>query len=321
MSAGIVPASWSDAVCGLVPLLRTTTTPFDAVRSAEHTLVATPVGPSLHGLVAWEDDRVRLFLTSRHLARWGASAAEACARALEGVDPALGIGLGDDGLWQVVSPDGNASGRLLLPGFVEAFRGRVRGSPVVAVPHARCVLVGGAADREQVESLVSRAAREWRSEGDPISPVLYTASGGRLAPWWPEDAPSALGKSLRAAACALARREYGRLAEALDDEPWATFEVGVYAADAEGQHEAFSFVRWHNGDDVLVPIVDVVVLDEPGLGAWLAVPFAAWRAALGPRAADVTGVPLPAIRALGALSPRDVKDLAAFALPANRFGP
>lgn len=268
-----LPESWDEAREGVVALLRTVTVPFDALRSEVH-LAKRPVAPALHAVLAWDGPRFRAFVKDDHLRAWGVSASEAFATALEGLDPAPGIAVRDDGLWTIDAGDGCDASRALLPGWLAAFRGRVRGTPIVGVPHARRILVAGSDDLDAVTALCRVCAREWRTEGDPISPVPYRADGVHLAPWTAEAAPPWVRLSVRAASHALEQREYRRLGDVWDDDaPLATYDVGTEAVDSDGLSPTFSFVRWVRGASVRLPAVDVVVLCDEDGRAGMVVPF------------------------------------------------
>lgn len=313
-----LPESWEEAREGLVALLRPVTVPFDALRS-DVLIAQRQVAPALHAVLAWDGPRFRGFVKDDHLRAWGVSASQAFGVALEALEPAPGLARRDDGLWSLDAGDGCEASRALLPGWLAAFRGRVKGTPIVGIPHARRILVAGSDDLDAVAALCRVCAREWRTEGDPISPVPYRAEGGRLAPWSADGAPLWVQYSARAAGHALLQREYRRLADLWeDDAPLVAYDVGAEAADASGLSPTFSYFRWKEGPPVRIPDADVVVLCGEDGRAGLAVPFAKVRE-VAPGCFTAEHAPLPVWRTVGWPSAPEIDRLRAHAWPADRL--
>jgi hypothetical protein len=309
---------WDEARSRLVPLVRQVTSPAAAYRvialDPEHAPVRRRVAPFLHGLLALDEPDVRRFVAPRHLEGWGVSVQDAWHAAITGLDPTEGLAVRPDGTWEVTGP--SASSMLLLPGWLAAFAGRVPGEPIAVVPHARGVLVGGAADRAHVDALYHYASRGWAEDGDPISPSLYRATRGGLVPW---DPPATASPELKAAVAAADRAlpfmVYSAQAGALEDdldEELVPFQVMV--SDDPGPR-VWSFVRWVRGKRPLLPEADVVVFEEPGVGAILAV---RWGDLVRLAPAALVKTELDPARWRGAAWP-DLGELKAVAIPADEI--
>jgi hypothetical protein len=264
-----VPETWEEARDDVLPVLRPVTQP-----ASPHP-VRRPLAAFLHELVALDRPDLRLLVGPAQLQRWGIGPVALFAQAAANLPVGTGLGRRPDGIWQLAADDGYEASRLVLPGFLAAFEGRVAGRPVAVAPHARRLLVTGSADVDRLWTLLAIAAREWQSEGDPISPVPYVADArGQLVAWEPgEDAPDALRASVTASARALAQREHGRFASE-HGAPVARYEVAM----APGKPaRPYSFTRWVRGRAGLLPITDVLVLEDPDRGPLLAVPWDAAR--------------------------------------------
>lgn len=271
-----IPGTWEEAEESLLPVLRPVTQPASAAP------IRRGIAPLLHSLVAMDLPEVRVFVTPEHLARWRAPADLAFAQAAANLPAGTGLVRRPDGLWELDSDDGYEASRLVLPGFLAAFEGRVNGRPVAVAPHARRLLIAGSAEIDQLWAILELAAREWRAEGDPVSPVAYVADArGALAPWQPpKEAPEALRASVGASIRALAQREHARHREVLATRG---VEVAAYEVAMAAERDVpspYAFTRWTRGSTALLPEVDVVVLTDPAIGPLLAVPAeAVWRIA------------------------------------------
>jgi hypothetical protein len=286
-----LPKAWELARVQLLPVLRTVTSPPQLVGAeSDGALVRRPVSPFLVEALALDLPDMRVLLAKRHLSAWGVGKATAFAAAYENLPASDGLALGDDGIWRLTAGDGYDASPRVLPGWLAAFRGRLGGAPVAVAPHSRALQLVRGSDEERVWEMLAFASAAWRSEGEPISPVPYTHNERRhLIPWEPgPDAPPALRATVRAAARALAQREYRRLSEfaadyqiAGEDAVMATYEVGLAAPDPDGLRQPYGFCRFTRGKTSLLPVVDVVVLGTPDAGAVLAVRWEAFVRAMG----------------------------------------
>lgn len=166
-----VPSTWDEAVEQLVPLLRRRA---EAPR-ADH--LARDFAADLEERVALDLPDVRVLVTRDHLRAWGAPPEAAFAAARDNLAYAATDGLRfreEWGLWHLDAPDGLAPSRLLLPGFLAGFAGRVAGRPVAAIPAARILLVGGDGDPATLATLARLAEAGFREAAGPLTPRLLT---------------------------------------------------------------------------------------------------------------------------------------------------
>ncbi len=138
--------------------------------------IRRPFTTGLHMLLALDQEHLRVYLTPAHLERWGVRADLAWRHALENLHPTEGLRQREDGSFVLESPDGLASSRLCLPGWLASFRGQLPGEPLAAVPCGRRLIVGSA-------RLYGEAEAHFRGEGEPISPCLYQAAATTEPPF------------------------------------------------------------------------------------------------------------------------------------------
>ncbi len=267
-----LPETWIEAREHLVPVLRGVTRPAGSLRAASlgRGLLRYPFAPFLSGLLALDLPRHRVFIKPDHLEPWRVDRQVAWLTAVGNLPPHVGLHHRQDGLWELQSRDGYESSRLLLPGWLAAFSHQVRGRPVAIAPHARCLLVGGAAEATQVDALLRLAFDLYRSSGDPVSPALYTVDGaGGVVPYQADPDHPWAGR-IRRNHLLLAGQEYSQQAEELQH---VGLEVAHYTLVSSRQ-QSFSFCRWREGTLPLLPLTDVVVLETES-GEGLTLP---WRA-------------------------------------------
>ncbi len=267
-------SDWNEIRGRLVPVLRATTTPAQAWTAAatdpERALVRRRFVPFLHALLAVDHDDHLAFVSAGDLLGWGVDQAEAETFARMNLDPVAGLTLRPDGLWQLAAGDGHEASRLLLPRWLAAFRDRVEGLPLCAAPHARLLLVGGEA---QAGLLAELAAQAWETEGNPISPALYTVDeADRVVPYV-GGRPREVALAVENAHKRLARREYERQRELLGDLYHTLFARFGLLDDPESGR-LLQVTAWTEGSEPLLPLADVVVLHAAdGSASW--VPFRA----------------------------------------------
>ena len=314
-----IPDSWPEAARHLLPVLRGPTSPANAweaaLDNAEAVLVREPLTPFLDVVVVLDLPELRLFVNQGHLDRWEATPEAALGAARENLPPATGLAPWEiDGVWTLDARDGYASSRLALPGWLAAFRDRVRGEPVAVIPDADTILVGGTDGGLPTEALVTEAFNRFHAAGTPVSPGPVTIDdNGRLIAWNPPlDHP--LVPRVQACHRYGAGYEYRR-----QQDPFAQWLVdhdvpdllAPYSLLRHPSGRVVSFACWPGGP-ALLPRADLVVLGPPGrLDGAPAVPWQAMIAAghigepeptLSPPRYRVTGAPDPG--SLPAVDPR-----------------
>jgi len=263
-----VPETWAEARTLLLPVLRRTTEPSSAWSAGQsdpyQQLVRRDFAPNLSAMVVLDLPDMRVYINREHLGSWGVEADEAfqVAHANLTPDAARGLRMREDfGLLHLDAEDGYESSRLLLPGWLEAFRDNVAGAPLAAVPGRRLLLVGGTESETQVQTLLDIAWQAFRTGGGPLSPVLYTTDGaGRVVPWVPSlDSPFAT--RARAGQCLLAAYEYSEQRERLLAEGVSEAVPAVTLVRTRTTGESYTVCRWEEQDgEALLPETDRVVM-------------------------------------------------------------
>ena len=262
---------WEAAAPRLYPVLRSTTSPEQALAAAardpSRALVRARVAPFLHQLLVLDHGDHVVYVTRADLERWEIAADDARIVALTNLQEGSGLTQRSDGLWSVEVGDGYDASRLLLPAVLKAFADQVQGRVLAAVPHARCLLVGG---EDQAGLLQTEALRLWESEGQPVSPCLYHAEGSGLLPYVGGKTPE-VALAIERAVKQFAKREYERQREQLE----GLFEVlvarfGLLEDEASGR--LIQVCSWTEGTAPLLPMADIVVL-HPTEGESVWVPF------------------------------------------------
>jgi hypothetical protein len=154
------------------------------------------------------------------------------------LDPVTGLQQREDGIWELVSPDGNASARLAIPGWLRGFSS----TAIAAVPSGRRLLIG---NETQAARLYAEAEAHFRADGEAISPCLYTETGVYEAP----DTRILAANAERY----LKGRLYRELAERLD-VPMASYKVVRRLRDGI----CVSYCHFQTG--ILLPITDLLML-------------------------------------------------------------
>ncbi len=276
------PVSWEEARALLLPVLRRSTEPPHAWRTArddpDARLVSWPVLPHLRELLALDLPEVRAFVGRGQLAAWGVDEKTARQAAHDNLTPRASEGLEPRpayGLWQLASGDGVEISRVLLSGWLAAFEGQVAGRPVAIVPASRVLLVGGSERAPEVDRLVTLANEVFRTAQQPVSPVPLTVDyGGRVVPLpLPDDHPSA--GAVASAHRLLAAYEYAAQRDQLlqADVGLALPQVQLVRESASGR--AWTQCRWDpTAGAALLPHTDRVVL-APASGGDFSVPWPA----------------------------------------------
>lgn len=276
---------WSEARLELVPLLRTprvlAAAPQDA--GAQYP-VHRAFASFLLECVGIDSDRGLAFAHPSHLAAWGVEAADAFAAATENArthfvdDVAPYDAQAPYPIWGVARDDGCESSRLLLPGWLASFRGRVNGRPVAMVPHRSLLVVGGDGDPRCLRRLIDAAKAEFEASPRKISPALYTVdSADRVVPLvMPAGHPLAADVALGHATIAMAEygAQHGPLQQHLGE---STFVAKLNAARGP-EGTPLTLTTWTRSVPSLLPWADRVALvlsPEQKDGEVLTVP---WRA-------------------------------------------
>lgn len=192
-----------------------------ALYASEKSLFSYPIAPFLDALVAIDHDDTRTFVTNTQLETWGVEPEFLMRQGLANLAPAEGLRQSreHEGLWMLRPSDGYASSRVLMPGWLDAFKDKCIGDPVTALPVAGVVLIADSGREEAMANLVHQAWELYSTEGDPLSPVPYQRHQGfGLKPWTPQD-DHPLDSDLTKAFLYLAGNEYAHQQSLLQE--WA----------------------------------------------------------------------------------------------------
>lgn len=305
--------SWAEARENLLPVIRGAT--FGALppsaRAPGMNADASPLRrsfvPFVDVLAVVDGPSNMLYVTDTSAEQWGVTADEIFDTALGAFAEraSLDSKLYDDKdgpLFVVATNDSYESSRLLVPGWLASFRGKVEGDPIAIVPHRELLFVGGSARPEMVARLVDMAEREFSASSRNISPALYTVDAeGHVVPYLGTD------PAVRVAHEKLAIYEYGEQSHLLEEtEP--DFFVAKYSVYQLPDGGVRSTAAWTEGVDTLLPKtawVSLVKLDEAAAAdSVVAVP---WDA-IADRLTQMPGMHPPRFRT-GAFP--DAKELAA----------
>ncbi len=151
--------------------------------------------PYVDALAVIDSDADMTFLAHEHVREWGVSVDQVLDVALQNLlqHASTDVELNDDlhgPLYVLSTNDGYEASRLLLPGWLASFRGKVEGEPIAIVPQRGLVFIDGSARPEMVSRLVEMADREFCSSPRNISPALYTVDGsGSVVPYVSKSLP------------------------------------------------------------------------------------------------------------------------------------
>lgn len=231
--------------------------------------------------------------------KWGVSADEVFETALAtfAARASLDARLYDDvngPLFVVDTNDSYESSRLLVPGWLASFRGRVEGEPIAIVPQREMLLVGGSARPAMIARLLGIADREFASSPRKISPALYTVDAeDRVVPYLSDD------PAVRIAHEKLAMFEHDQQKAVLEEQAEDVF-VASYQVFQSEDGTVRSMATWTRGVDTLLPKTETVALvvlndDETAIARAETVP---WDA-IADRLTPVPGMHPPRYRTTG----------------------
>jgi hypothetical protein len=269
---------WDEAQERLVPLVRASslyvgvpTGDGDDDDDASKNLLRRPFVPFLIECAAIDSETSFRMVGPSEAAAWGVPVDAVFAAARENAARCFGpddVELYDEDapypLFHVGKNDTYESSRLLLPGWLASFAGRVHGRPVAAVPERSTLLVGGDGDERCLRRLAEAAQAEYGASPRSISPALYTVDGaGRVVPLvLPADHPQAHQVALGHVTLAVA--EYQAQTERLQAAVGEDVFVAAYKGIDPKQGAPFGYTTWAQDVATLLPRADVVFL---GVGA------------------------------------------------------
>lgn len=267
---------WESARKTLVPVLRSATFVM-GLSLDEHDAapLRRPYLPYVDVLVVIDRPTSMSFVTRHAVERWKIEEREVFETAASHWPLLAGakVELYDDShgpLWIVTANDDYESSRLLVPGWLASFRGKVEGNPVAIIPQRSNLMIGGDGRPEMISRLCDTAEREFEASTHRLSTAIYTVDEtGAVVPYAPSTGDG-LGINVQIAHEKLAIHEYGRQKEALDARN-AARGVDVYVAEYRVRmlHEDApprSSSIWIQGIRSYLPRSESVILAVPGDG-------------------------------------------------------
>ena len=267
--------AWDEARETFVPVLRGATYGIEIWAEQPNAMfVRRPFLPYVDELVGMDRRTSVEFVGRAALDWWNVTAedlfAASTARAHLLADPAVELYDKTHGpLWNVATNDTYESSRLLVPGWLASFEGKVDGRPIAIVPERGTLMVGGDGRRTMIERLLDTAGREFGASNRRISPVLYTADAqGKVVPY-ALPAGDALARKLRLAQEQLALYEHDtqkQVLERLYEERGLDVFVSSYQVFETDEGGMRSSTVWVKGVRTYMPRTERVILLTPGEG-------------------------------------------------------
>jgi hypothetical protein len=259
---------WEEAKARLVPLLRGAT----YLPETGH-FVGRPALPFLVECVGIDFDGSFGYANGDHVRQWSVTseelfrvAEENAARYFADSDIESYDERAPYPIWHVARDDSYQSSRLLLPGWLASFRGRVNGTPVAIVPDRSTLIVGGDADEACLRRLIEIAQKEFGASTRHISTGLYTVSAdGSVTPFVLPPG-HALANDVALGHTMLAMSEYGSQKDPLQQKLGESVFVASYLATKSKTTGAVqSVATWSRGAETLLPRTDAIAFNlNPG---------------------------------------------------------
>jgi hypothetical protein len=229
-----------------------------------------PFAPFLVETVVLDGERSMHYVTPSQMESWGATVDQLFDAARANIGAADDrVERYDDGpaiVWHVAANDDYESSRLLVPGWLAGFAGKVDGTPIAAIPHRSMLLVAGAGDPRAIERLLASTEAEFKTSTRRLSPALYTVGeGDRVVPLvLPREHP--LRTPVAIAHAKLAIYEYQEQKELLDkqhEQDGTDIFVATYMVK-EIEGNVVSLTVWGENVDSLLPVADAVAFGREG---------------------------------------------------------
>jgi hypothetical protein len=209
-------------------------------------------------------------VSAARAAPWGRSEGEVLqrARANTGAEAEVAVHRHHEAgrtTWHVDAGDVRGAGRLVLPGFLASFAGKVDGRPIAVVPERGHLFVAGDASDAEVAGLSAKARDAWQDSAGALSPAVYTVGDdGRPVPYLRAGADRAanevcLGHLL------LASRAYSvQHPDVQRQVRSGAFVAGLDLALRQVDGRPFSWTTYAEGVPAYLPLADAVGIGPPG---------------------------------------------------------
>jgi hypothetical protein len=201
---------------------------------------------------------------------WGMGGAEILGRARENSQARAGeaIHRHDDAsgtTWHVDAGDLHGAGRLVLPGFLASFAGKVDGRPVAVVPERGHLHVGGDRSAAMVLWLAAKGRTAFQESPASLSPALYTTGDDdRPVPYHPPG-DGRVANEVRLGHLLLASREYAaRTADLQRAVGREGLVAGMELALRQADGRPFAWTTYAEGIACYLPPAEAVAVGAPG---------------------------------------------------------
>jgi hypothetical protein len=260
------PLDWSEARERLVPVVRCPSNFFAGPETVP--VVRRPFLPFLLESVVVDSGARMRYVTDKQPREWGVDVEDVFAQArrnLAACDHGVQPCPNDRSLplLYVGTDDDYESSRLLLPGWLADFEGRVRGRPIAIIPDRRTLIVGGSEEPGTIEYLLARAEEVAHASPRYLSVAPYVAGAqGSIEPLEVGDDHS-LSSALRRAQRLLAGTEYENQKQYLDtrhDRDGTDIFVASFSGIRRPDGEELSYSTWGEGVDTLLPKTDLIAM-------------------------------------------------------------
>jgi hypothetical protein len=262
---------WDEAEFMLVPLLRVVT--FDAALPAAKRPPHRAFLPFLNEIPALDFAAVTKHVTPQSIADWGVGVDHVYAIARRNFQAFIQDDVVDSydpeapyPIWCVATDDDYQASRLMMPGWLASFRGKVNGQPVAIVPTRSLLVVTGDADVEAMRRLLDVAAREYVVSARRISPALYGVDqADQVVPLvLPDDHP--LATAVAGRHIALAINEYRSQREVLEQQHQQqgldVFVAKLSELTPPGKPMT-TWCAWPSNVTALLPKAELIMLQDP----------------------------------------------------------
>jgi hypothetical protein len=268
-----LPKTFAEARLNILPVVRGRTF-FEGLRMVVKGGPATsmpipwkPVDGFLGAGLAFDGPDTLQYLGPDELARWGVSFDEAFSVALENLRQRSTEALEQlaPGTCQAPWEDNYAASRLLLDEVVR--RCKVRGTPVVLVPHRDLLLITGSEDEDGLHKVASKALRAM------MAPRALDGRAMRLtARGWVHFMPERLSNAwadFRKLELFTWTRDYEEQTQRLEKlyaEKGEDVFVAAYTPYQDERGRSISYAVWLKGVDAVLPRAEVIFFMDPALG-------------------------------------------------------
>lgn len=264
-----LPDTYAAAKAFLMPSVRDTVyLDLLDLRTPDNGIVRKQVAPELTAALVYDGESSMQFISDKQLADWGVSAATAWADALANLESREGERFERlaEGVYRSPWKDNYDTARVLLPKRLK--RLRIKGDPVVFLPHRDVLIVTGSQDDDGLLAALdavdealglprATTGRAWRLRGDTWEPFLPAASSTAFADLkdYAEDARVMDANDQKAA-----------LDEKFEAEDQDLFVGTLFRVESKKTGERFTYCVLTKTVDSLMPRADWVVfidLDRP----------------------------------------------------------